>query len=478
MRRSIAVLIAFAMVSMGCNPANERPRRDTGTVAPGDDGGTVTPRADTGMFVFPDVGPLPDGGPSDIDNDGIPDAAEASFGTDPNNPDSDGDGVNDGVEVLAGTNPTDPTSTIPPTDFYVVLPYMDPPQHERLDFTARLGRADIYFLIDTTASMGLSINNVKSSLRTTIVPAINASIADAVIGVGDFRDYDDHQPADTPTAMDTFGDAGDWTYINRQSETADVAAVATGLMALHPGGGGDGPEASTEALYQSVAGPCADGSGFGGACFRTMSHPIIVHVTDADFHNGPGGSSPYPSSFGLHTWDQMVAALNAHNVKVLGVAVNTLFLYVSESDLTSLATATTSRKADGTPTVYRAMGGHVDTSVVDGINDLVGAATQDVSARSIDDTTDAVDATQFITAITPDHASRSIGSMDATTFYGVPGGTTLTFDVTFVNTTQPAQGHVQLYKAFIDVFDVASGTALDRRNVYIVIPAEGGSIIL
>ncbi len=474
MARSIVVLIAFAIVWVGCTPAGTRPGHDAGgTVAPGEDGGTTT-RPDTGPIVFPDVGPRPDGGPADSDNDGIPDADEATYGTDPNNPDTDGDGIPDGIEVLAGTSPTDATSTIPPTDFYVVLPYMDPAQHEPLDFTARLGRADIYFLVDTTGSMTLPLRNVRESLATTIVPAINAAIADVVMGVGDFRDYDNG------AAMDDgmYGGPGDYVFHNDQSMTADTAAVQTALNGLRIGDGDDGPEASTEALYLAAGSSCAGGAGFGAACFRSMSHPIIVHVTDADFHNGPSGSNPYPASFGLHTWDQMVAALNAQNVKVLGCAIGTFGMFISEPNLTSLANATNSHKADGTPTVYRVMGGNVDTQVVSGIADLVGAATQDVSARSIDDTTDAVDATQFITAITPDHASRSIGSMDATTFYGVPGGTTVTFDVTFVNDTMPAQGHVQLYKAYIEVFDVASGTALDRRNVYIIIPAEGGSIIL
>jgi hypothetical protein len=480
MIRSIAVSIVCAMVWMGCTvTGSRRPDRDTGTVDPAEDTGSTLPRPDGGPIVFPDIGPLPDAGPADTDGDGIPDGDEGPLGTDPTMADTDHDGVSDGVEHLAGTDPTSAASTIPPTDFYVVLPYMDPEQHKPLDFTARLGRADIYFLVDTTGSMGLAINNVRSSLRDTIVPAINTAIADAVMGVGDFRDYDDHQPADIDPSLDTFGDAGDWTYINRQSMTANVAQIEAGLMALRPGGGGDGPESSTEGLYQSVAGPCADGSGFGSACFRDMSHPIIVHVTDADFHTGPGGSNPYPASFGMHTYAEMTSALNAHNVKVVGCAIGTFGIFVSQASLNTLAMDTGSRAADGSTTVYHAMGGNVSASVVNGIVDLVGAATQDVSARSIDDTTtDTVDATQFITAIRPDHASRSIGSMDATTFYGVPGGTTVTFDVTFVNTTQPAGGRVQIYKAYIEVFDVASGTALDRRNVYIVIPAMGGSILI
>jgi hypothetical protein len=304
------------------------------------------------------------------------------------------------------------------------------------------------------------------------VPAVNTAIADAVMGVGNFRDYDDG--ADDGM----YGGPTDYTYRNNQSMTATIGDVQTALNGLMIGDGDDGPESSTEGLYQAVAGTCADGSGFGAACFRSMSHPIVVHVTDAPFHNGPGGSNPYPGSFGLHTFDQMIAALNAQNVKVVGAAIGTFGIFSSQADLNSLAMATSSRAADGSTTVYRAMGGNVSASVVDGIVDLVGAATQDVSAHSIDDTADTVDATQFITAITPDHASRAISSMDATTFYGVPGGATVTFDVTFVNDTMPSTSRVQIYKAYIEVFDLGSGTPLDRRNVYIVIPAMGGSILI
>jgi hypothetical protein len=73
-------------------------------VQPGEDGGTID-RPDGGPHVFPDVGPRPDGGPADGDNDGIPDDAEGTYGTDPTMADTDHDGVDDGVEVLAGTDP-------------------------------------------------------------------------------------------------------------------------------------------------------------------------------------------------------------------------------------------------------------------------------------------------------------------------------------------------------------------------------------
>jgi hypothetical protein len=50
---------------------------------------------------------------NDTDGDGLPDAAEAVLGTDPQNPDTDGDGQNDKVdpELLSAANPINETST-------------------------------------------------------------------------------------------------------------------------------------------------------------------------------------------------------------------------------------------------------------------------------------------------------------------------------------------------------------------------------
>lgn len=55
-----------------------------------------------------DSGDLPDAGftpGQDSDGDGLSDADEGFYRTDPNNPDSDGDGISDGDEIEAGSNP-------------------------------------------------------------------------------------------------------------------------------------------------------------------------------------------------------------------------------------------------------------------------------------------------------------------------------------------------------------------------------------
>lgn len=419
-----------------------------------------------------DAGPRPPPRPGDMDNDGLPDDDEIARGTDPTREDTDGDGVADGVEVLAGTDPTSATSTIPPTDFYVVLPYMDPPQLRELEFRARLGKGDIFFLVDTTGSMGLAITNVRTSLSSTIVPAVADAIADVRMGVGDYRDF----------STSPYGGAGDYPFMLRQTMTDDTSRVQTALNALSAAGGGDGPESMLEGLHGAVTGGgCADG--FGSACFRNDSHPIIVVVTDAPTHNGPGGDANYDGTVSARSWSETIAALNAGGVKIVGAAVDGVPFPLpipippaSQADLEQLARATGSMAASGSLTVYPSPGGEVSGAVVDGIVDLVGAETQDVTSRSIDDPSDAVDATRFIKAVTPLRATRAT-RFDATTFYEVAGGTAVTFQVSFQNDFLPEEAFVQIFQAQIEIHDLPGMTRLDIRNVYIVVPAIGGTLI-
>lgn len=179
----------------------------------------------------------------------------------------------------------------------------------------------------------------------------------------------------------------------------------------------------------------------------------------------------------------MTAALTAQNVKVVGAAVDPISIgfpfplpNAARPHLEELCTATDSRAVDGSRTVYDAPGGSVSTAVVDGIIDLVGATTQDVTSAQRDDPSDAVDATQFMQSVRPLRATRAT-TFDETTFYGVAGGTTITFEVTFQNDFLPAQTRVQIFKAYIDVLDTASSTVLDTRNVYVVVPPVGGILI-
>jgi hypothetical protein len=93
--------------------------------------------------------PLPIvGSAEDSDGDGLPDALEALWGTDPNNPDSDGDGFPDGQEVEARHNPTipGPNDALPPG-------FQLPSINNKSQLTSvGLGELDLSDLLDPAAA--------------------------------------------------------------------------------------------------------------------------------------------------------------------------------------------------------------------------------------------------------------------------------------------------------------------------------------
>lgn len=444
----------------------------------------------------------------DSDNDGLPDSEEVgTYSTDPYNTDTDGDMVTDLGEALGTrTDPNDPSSTIAPGDFFVVLPYNGTPENRSLRFDTNLLLADVYFLIDTTGSMQDAINNVSSSL-STIATQIRTRIPNVQLGVGQYRDF--------PNAVglggfSDYGSAGDMPYQHEQDITADIPSVQAALGRLSAGGGADTPESATEALYQTATGEGATWTFMSGApsfvlprkqcpavpdevgrrsgypCFRPEALPIVVLVSDAPFHNGPGGSNAYTGISPMpHFFDQAVAALDSIGARFIGVAVGA----GPRSDEEAAATMTGTVDLTGAPLVYDATGGTVSNAIVEGIETLAGRTPQDVDAISenVAGNPDNFDATMFIDAITPVEGYNggqsgpipgvTYRAKDAQYFYDLVPGTTAEFDVRFVNSVRPPAATAQIFRATIIVRG-NSVARLDSRNVYIVVPPDGAIIII
>ncbi len=450
----------------------------------------------------------PDFMDTDSDNDGLSDHDEHSvYFTDPTNTDTDGDNVTDLGEALGThTDPNDRSSTIPPEDFFVLLPYNGAPQDRTLDFGTNLQGADVYFLIDTTGSMQSAIDNVTSSL-STLSTQIRAQIPNVQMGVGQYRDF-----PNTTDILDFsgYGSAGDEPYANEQVITDDLSLVQSALGRLSAGGGMDTPESATEALYQTASGAGGSWSFSSGApsfrlpaascpmapddpaphrgypCFRPGALPIVVLVTDAPFHNGPGGSDAYSRiSPSPATFDQAVTALTNIGARFIGVAVGSAPRAQEEAVATMTGTVDTS----GTPLVYDASGGTVSTAILDGIETLTGRTPQDVdtTTENVAGNPDDFDARLFIKSITPvdgyngsNHGPApgiTFASMDDHAFYGVVPGTRVTFTVHFFNDVRPPATTAQIFLATI----VVRGnrvTRLDERKVYIVVPPDGAIILI
>ena len=120
---------------------------------------------------------------------------------------------------------------------------------------------------------------------------------------------------------------------------------------------------------------------------------------------------PVPAA---RTWTETLSTLSGNDVRVIGAGVGATRLFgittpsAATPDLNALADGTGSRNAAGDRTVYQVFMGNVTTAIVDGIVDLVGAQTQDVTSMRRDDPSDpaGIDATGFIRAITPVSSSR------------------------------------------------------------------------
>jgi len=166
--RTLVALTATTSLALACgSPAEDAPN------AGGADGG-------------PDI-TQPDSGPAapDADNDGLSDADEDVYGTDPNNPDSDGDGLSDGEEVARGSDPLDPDSDgdgILDGDEVALGTDPNTPDQACADTSAQATLAkkpvDIILVIDTSSSMAGEIDAVETNLNNNLAVQLDAANVD------------------------------------------------------------------------------------------------------------------------------------------------------------------------------------------------------------------------------------------------------------------------------------------------------------
>jgi hypothetical protein len=468
--------------------------------------------------------------------------------------DCDGDTVIDIVEAAAGTSWCDPAEVPADPGLYFVVPFYAPEQSKKFQFSTGIREADIYFLIDTTNSMQPAIDNVVASLDTRIIPSVLNGDKQAVppippipgawIGAGDFKDV--------PWAP--WGEPGDDIYRNEftvgtetvlgnmsppvQSGTSFRApdSVKKILGSLRASGGGDAPEATTQALwlaskqdaYAATAGgfwrarpaSCSDPQAIGRACFRPGKLPVFAIITDNAFHNGPNQSFKYvePPEFppggapvgGTKSYTQVVDTLTSIGAKMVGVSVNTGNPGQARADLQDLAKKTGSEWFDPAfggsvrPLVTEkdTATGDVSSEVVRLIGRLVGQGLNNVTTRtksydcdggvdcdgngSIDpvwhNVTDAAtqqpfDAVKLITRVSPVLVTtnpKPYASIDATTFYGVRGDATVEFEV-FAHNTILNPPKLTVLKALLRV-QTPGGQALGGADgikvIYLVIPGK------
>lgn len=167
---------------------------------------------------------------------------------------------------------------------------------------------DVYFLLDTTGSMGPAVAGLKASIANIALRLNKVLGKSACFGLGDFRDF---YPGETQH-----------TYLRDLKITCkdQVAAMGKALAAMPlAAGGADIPEAQTIALTQAVTGtgqklPDPPVDRFQDAGFRAEAFKVIVLISDSSFSQNKAG---YPSKAAT------INSLNVADVKVVSALVTT-----------------------------------------------------------------------------------------------------------------------------------------------------------
>ncbi len=437
--------------SDGDNVADACEARASATPGPGDYTKALLDTNKNGIFDYLDKdsdGDLLVDGSEDTNGNCLVEASE----TDRVKADTDGDGISDMVEVALGTVTCakDPTCTPGKLGkFYFIVPYSTDgsiapsPASSTLALSTTLNKGDVGFIVDTTGSMAGEIANLKSSLSSSIIPALKAKIPSLGIGVAAHDDF----------PYGTFGSAGDQPYYNTSPSgfvTTDTTAAQNAANSLGTHGGYDGPESQIPALVHAIHGDALNwptgsvpadtgsaGATFGGLHFRTDAFPILIEISDADFHNGRSvatGGILNAYSFSTVNTDNLVADLNAVGAKFIGVAADNggragggpggtpynYMAYITDNTSSNVAPSAfggscktgvggAAIAADGPGGLCRSVfsistsGTGLGTSIVDGVYAILASIKFDVHVEAYNDASAApVDVvTDFMTKVEP-----------------------------------------------------------------------------
>jgi hypothetical protein len=360
-------------------------------------------------------------------------------------------------------------------------PWFDPdPTMDHLVFATDIQKSDVFFALSSSGSMAGEINNLRSSLQTTVIPGILSEMPGIWFGVGRFEDC--HSCAHNMAVL--------------QEMTDDITAVEAALTGWGTCGG-DNP--FTQYLHVLATGDvtpflgwgnvvpthwtCTPPGSIGWPCFRTDAQPIVVQFGDSPFSEAWTGCSPG------YTLDQAVTALNSISAKYIGVNSGS-----SRADMEDIAIGTGSADVMGTPLVLDVPsdGSGLGAQLVDAIEILAHQVPVDVSFRLRDDPSDMVDTvSEFVDYVEPSVAGGwpdpsdptviCVGGLDVDdryppldgrpdSFSDVLPGTPVCFDVYVKqNWTVRARREPLVFLLEIDV--IADGiTVVDTIDVYFLVP--------
>jgi hypothetical protein len=392
-------------------------------------------------------------------------------------------------------------------DFFFVVPFgEDPsPKNDVLKFSTNIKQADVAFVMDTTGSMASAIDNLKNALQGTLMAQLQAAIPNVGLAVVDYKD---------------FGDP--WVVKVNQVVTTNLGLAKAGVAAMSATGGGDTPEAAIAAMQYTLLGQANNGIAahsnttpgtFGGVDFRPGSIPVVVNITDAEWHDASGNA----------TMASLKGAFTANKAKFVNIAESGLSIFgggpeaqandlsdatgsnVPPSAFGAVAGCSAGQCCTGNGGAGRAVtaggmcrlnflsqsGNGVSGGIVKAIEAIAVGSTFDVKAIPSNDPKNAkaVDATKFIKALramdegnpanncpaAPAKDSDGDGIKD--TFIAVKAGTPVCFEVIPAkNTIVSPELDPQFFNAFVDVIAVQGNLHLDKRSVLFLVPPKDAGV--
>ncbi len=239
---------------------------------------------------------------------------------------------------------------------------------------------DVFFLADTTGSMGADIAAVQSGASSIL--SDTAGLGDVWYAVGEYEDWGD-----------TYGYSTDKPYTLHQDFTDNTTLVQNGIDEWTPlGYGGDNPESQLYALEQAAE----------TASWRDGSTRIMVWFGDYAGHDPSGSSTLTSATQALVDEDITVEAISVGGWGGLGSQADTIAAATGGHHYTGIST----------------------THIVQTITDAITTVVNEYSTVGID------------FGEVPSGLSASVSPTDYTGDYDRSSSRTFDFSVTFTGITE------------------------------------------
>jgi hypothetical protein len=372
-------------------------------------------------------------------------------------------------------------------DIVIEIPYLESPRivRNRIEGDTTIAKVDAYLLLDRAPSVSDELTALKNGVTNAVRAAICAPtgtgsppncIQDLWTGVGG-TGY-----------SGSFGEA----YRNRLDMQPDPAALSSRILTSEPDGccarttklglwstasglGNVTINCSIGSTYSST-GSCgtspAGDDGIGYPCFRPDALRAVVLLTDEQ----PSLGHTCP------TQSRVLDDSHEAGIRIVSLYGNgTTAAAVSELEAYAEATHAVDVNDGDAPLVFDASAS-VTAALTNAIVSLAhGTRLSQVKANAADAAGDAIDATQFIDAL----SNAPVGTAECTSgfsqvdtdfdgvadaYLSVPSGTPLCWDVLPAgNVTVPATAAAQLIRATVSIDDTGF-EGLDTIQVFFVVP--------